>query len=77
MTACVCAGEEEDDATTGDRLQQQQACEKSSSTFAIWFIIAELLAIDKHLSGDAVNNCQFHLVYLFSTVAIFTPSKEN
>jgi len=77
VTACVCAGEEEDDATTGDRLQQQ-ACEKSSSTtFAIWFIISELLAIDKHLSGDAVSNCQFHLVYLFSTVAIFTPSKEN
>ncbi len=68
-------GEEEDDATTGDR--QQQECEKSSSTFAIWSIVAELLVTDKHLRGDAVSNCQFHLVYLFSTVAIFTPSKEN
>lgn len=69
-------GEEEDDATTGDR-RQQQACEKSSSTFAIWSIVAELIATDKYLRGDAVSNCQFHLVYLFSTVAIFAPSKEN
>ncbi len=68
MTGCVW-GEEEDDATTGDRWQQQ-ACEKSSSTFAIWSIVAELLATDKHLIGHVVSNCQFHLVYLF-----FPPSR--
>jgi hypothetical protein len=66
VTGCVW-GEEEDDATTGDR---RQVCEKSSSTFAIWSIVAELLATDKHLIGDVVSNCQFHLVLSF-----FPPSR--